>query len=105
VDENGTPYVPVKITNPSEKPSDYFIEIAMDSEDGLGTIPVYVSGLNPGQTADEHAVLRSWQSQHQSSKTNTARAQSAIRRRRRLRALLLRPAKSDDVGDLQGSCS
>jgi hypothetical protein len=53
--EFGTVTVPVKITNRSEKRSDYWITVAADNPDGsrITTTWVAVSHLDPGQTTEQ----------------------------------------------------
>jgi hypothetical protein len=56
-DPLNTQYVPVKITNNSEKRSNYWIEIAADRPNGsrITTTTVFAQGLEPGQTTEQHA--------------------------------------------------
>jgi hypothetical protein len=56
-DPFNTQYVPVAITNHSEKRSDYSIDVAADRPDGsrITTTIVTVTGLEPGQTTEQHA--------------------------------------------------
>jgi ABC-type glycerol-3-phosphate transport system substrate-binding protein len=59
-EEYGFTTLPVKITNNSEKASDYYIEVVAESKDGSERIDfsnVFVSGLKPGQKATEEAMF------------------------------------------------
>lgn len=53
------PYADIAVTNNSSKASNYVIEIAFESPDKtrqLGTGAAFVSGLEPGQSKNEHVV-------------------------------------------------
>jgi len=58
--EYGLTNLPVKVTNNSEKASDYYIEVVVESKDGSERIDfanVLVMGLKPGQKATEEAMF------------------------------------------------